>query len=131
MNRTLIRPALLTITRGWRSCPRCRHRTAVAVVHAVRTLRLTEATMMFLNCPARLDQEVAVRCGLPAEVRCRFTMRSTDGPLESVMITCPAGHSFTGPIEVLTPGSTDSKYPGRAGLGSPTERDGTTGREDM
>jgi len=39
--------------------------------------------MMFLDCPAYLDEEGAVRCGLPAEVRCRFIMRSTDGPLES------------------------------------------------
>ena len=54
--------------------------------------------MMFLYCPAYLDQDSAVRCGLPAEIRCRFTMRSTDGPLESAMIRCPAGHSFTGPI---------------------------------
>ena len=36
--------------------------------------------MMFLDCPAYLDQHGAVRCGLPAEVRCRFTMHSTDGP---------------------------------------------------
>ena len=42
--------------------------------------------MMFLNCPAYLDHQGAVRCGLPAEVRCRFTMRSTDGPVESAMI---------------------------------------------
>ena len=79
--------------------------------------------MMFLDCPACLDQEGAVRCGLPAEVRCRFTMRSTDGPLESVMIRCPAGHSFTGPVEVLVPGSTDSKSPGHADLGSRAGRD--------
>ena len=39
--------------------------------------------MMFLDCPACLDHERTVRCGLPAEVRCRFTMRSSDGPLES------------------------------------------------
>jgi hypothetical protein len=85
--------------------------------------------MMFLDCPACLDSDGAVRCGLPAEVRCRFTMRSTDGPLESVMIRCPAGHNFTGPIEVLVPGSTDSKDPGRAGLGSRGERDrGQLGR---
>jgi hypothetical protein len=57
---------------------------------------MTEATMMFLNCPACLDQEGALRCGLPAEVRYRFTMRSTDGPLESVMIRCPVGHHFSG-----------------------------------
>ena len=49
-------------------------------------------------------------CGLPAEVRCRFIMRSTDGPLESAMISCPAGHWFTGPIEFLTPAT----EPGRA-----------------
>ena len=79
--------------------------------------------MMFLDCPAYTDQDGTVRCGLPAEVSCRFTMRSTDGPLESVMIRCPAGHNFTGPIEVLVPGSTDSKCPGHADLGSRAGRD--------
>jgi hypothetical protein len=34
MNRTLAQLALLTITRRWRSCPRCRHRTAAAAVRA-------------------------------------------------------------------------------------------------
>jgi len=58
--------------------------------------------MMFLDCPAYLDNVGAVRCGLPAEVRYRFTMRSTDGPLESAMIECPLGHYFNGPIDSLT-----------------------------
>jgi hypothetical protein len=58
--------------------------------------------MMFLDCPAYLDDGRSVRCGLPAEVRCRFTMCSTDGPVESAMISCPAGHSFNGAIESLT-----------------------------
>jgi hypothetical protein len=58
--------------------------------------------MTFLDCPAYLDHERTVRCGLPAEVRCRFTMRSTDGPIESAMIRCPAGHHFNGAIESLT-----------------------------
>jgi len=80
----------------------------------IRTLSSTEAAMMFLTCPAHLDQDSALRCGLPAEVRCRFTMRSTDGPLESVMIRCPAGHCFSGPIETLTPDSTDNHDPGPA-----------------
>ena len=57
---------------------------------------------MFLDCPAYLDNEGAVRCGLPAEVRNRFIMRSTDGPLESAMIRCPVGHVFNAPIEFLT-----------------------------
>ncbi len=74
--------------------------------------------MMFLNCPAYLDQDRAVRCGLPAEVRCRFTMRSTDGPLESAMIRCPAGHHFSGPIESLTWDGKGNHDPGTAGLGS-------------
>jgi len=58
--------------------------------------------MMLLDCPAYLDEEGALRCGLPAEVRCRVTMGSTDGFLESVMIRCPSGHWFNGPIESLT-----------------------------
>jgi hypothetical protein len=70
--------------------------------------------MMFLDCPACLDQEGAVRCGLPAEVRCRFTMCSTGGPLDSVMIRCPVGHHFSGPIEFFTPDGTDNHDPGTA-----------------
>src|SRR6516165_9221292 len=70
--------------------------------------------MMFLDCPAWLDPDGAVRCGLPAEVRCRFTMRSSDGPLESAMIRCPAGHYHSGPIESLTWDSTDKHDPNTA-----------------
>jgi hypothetical protein len=73
------------------------------------------ATMMFLDCPASLDHDSAQRCGLPAEVRCRFTMYSTDGPLESVMIRCPAGHYYNGSIESLTRDSTGNHDPGTAG----------------
>jgi hypothetical protein len=61
-----------------------------------------ETPLMFPGCPACLDRDGGERCGLPAEVRCRFAMRSTDGPLESAMIRCPAGHWFNGPIEYLT-----------------------------
>jgi hypothetical protein len=63
---------------------------------------MREATMMFLDCPAYLDDEDAARCGLPAEVSRRFVMRSSDGPLESAMIRCPVGHVFNAPIEFLT-----------------------------
>ena len=35
--------------------------------------------MVFLDCPAYLDKDGALRCGLPAEMRYRFTMDSTDG----------------------------------------------------
>jgi hypothetical protein len=79
--------------------------------------------MMFLTCPAYLDQDKAARCGLPAEVRCRFTMHSTGGPLESVMIRCPAGHHFNGPVELLAWDGTDQQDPGTAGPRSRAGRD--------
>jgi hypothetical protein len=57
---------------------------------------------MFLDCPAYLDAAGASRCALPAEVEYRYVQASTDGPLESAKIRCPAGHWFNGPIEFLT-----------------------------
>jgi len=79
--------------------------------------------MMFLDCPARLDHDGALRCGLPAEVRCRFTMHSTDGPLESAMIRCPAGHYFCGAIESLTWPGKDKHDPGSPAMPSRAGRD--------
>jgi hypothetical protein len=67
---------------------------------------------MFFDCPKYLDREGSVRCGLPAEVRCRSTMRSSDGHLKSVMIRCPASNWFNGPIESLTWERTDQHGPG-------------------
>jgi hypothetical protein len=67
--------------------------------------------MMFLDCPAYLDEDGARRCGLPAEVRFLNIMRSTDGPLESAMISCPAGHWFNGALESLTLNGTTSRAP--------------------
>ena len=86
--------------------------------------------MMFLDCPAYLDQDGAVRCGLPAEVRCRFTMRSTDGPIESAMISCPAGHYFCGAIESLTWEGKDKHDPGSAAVTSRSGRDSVQGSND-
>ena len=85
---------------------------------------------MFLNCPAYLDHEGTVRCGLPAEVSCRYTMDSTDGPLESAMIRCPAGHWFNGPIEVLTWESTESHQPVTAALAASARHVGPAGTHD-
>lgn len=56
----------------------------------------------FLDCPAYLDRQGVRRCGLPAEVRDRYPVRSTDGPLECARIQCPRGHWFNGPVESLT-----------------------------
>ena len=58
-------------------------------------------SVMFLDCPAYMDHGGTARCGLPAAVEYRYAMRSTDGPLESVKIRCPRGHSFNGPLESL------------------------------
>jgi hypothetical protein len=57
---------------------------------------------MFLECPAYMDSAGAARCGLPASVEYRYTVSSTDGPLESAKIRCPRGHCFNGPLESLT-----------------------------
>jgi hypothetical protein len=86
--------------------------------------------MMFLDCPAYLDQDGALRCGLPAEVRCRFTMRSTGGPVESAMIRCPAGHYFCGAIESLTWDGEDKHDPGSAAVTSRAGRDSVQGSRD-
>ena len=86
--------------------------------------------MMFLDCPAYLDQKGVVRCGLPAEVRCRFIMRSTDGPIESAMIRCPAGHWFNGPIEALTWVGEHEGEPGAAGVAASARRDSLEGSDD-
>ena len=57
--------------------------------------------MLFLDCPAYLDGDGALRCGLPAEVEDRVTMRSTGGPVEILKIRCPAGHWFNAPLDSL------------------------------
>jgi hypothetical protein len=85
--------------------------------------------MMFLDCPAFLDRDLTVRCGLPAEVRCRFTMRSTDGLLECAMIRCPAGHHFNAPIEFLTWNGKGQGDPGATTADSRSVRDSQGSRE--
>jgi len=85
---------------------------------------------MFLDCPAYLDHERTARCGLPAEISCRFTMNSSDGPLESAMIRCPAGHWFNGPIEFLTWEGPDSHRPVTAAAAASAGRAGPTGTHD-
>jgi hypothetical protein len=61
-----------------------------------------EASVMFADCPAHMDNSGPVRCGLPVEVEGRYTMRSADGPLESARIRCLRGHWFNSPVESLT-----------------------------
>jgi hypothetical protein len=62
-------------------------------------------------------------------------MRSTDGPLEAAMISCPAGHYFCAAIESLTWDRNGKYDPGpaavtsRAGCGS--RQRGHDGRDGM
>jgi len=86
--------------------------------------------MMFVDCPAWLDQQGALRCGLPAEVRCRYVMRPTGGPLEAAMIRCPAGHWSNGPVESLT--CQTSREPGqrRPADAATAARDSLAGSHD-
>jgi hypothetical protein len=56
----------------------------------------------FLDCPEYLDRHGTTRCGLPAMVEYRYSIRSTEGMLDGVKIRCPRGHWFLGPIDALT-----------------------------
>jgi hypothetical protein len=42
--------------------------------------------MSYVRCP---------ECALPARIIDRFTLGSTDGPVEHVKTSCPTGHWFT------------------------------------
>jgi hypothetical protein len=76
-----------------------------------------DASVAFLDCPAYLDKRGAVRCGLPAEVEYVYSMKSTDGPLESAKIRCPRGHFFNGPVEALIRDtSSDTRVPTALGV---------------
>lgn len=57
--------------------------------------------MMYLDCPAYLDEDGAQRCGLPAEVTALVTNGLNQWAHRSVKICRPSGHRFNGPIEFL------------------------------
>jgi len=63
---------------------------------------MTSTGVMFVDCPAYLDQHGTAGCGLPAVVESRYTFSSTEGLLDSVTIRCPRGHWFNVPIQALT-----------------------------
>ena len=42
-------------------------------------------------------------CGLPAEITERFSLSSTDGPVEHVALACVDGHYFRMPADRLSP----------------------------
>ena len=66
---------------------------------------VTYPSLAGLNVPGdtlELASQWLERYAATPEVLRRFIMDSTDGPLESAMIRCPAGHVFNGPIEFLS-----------------------------
>ena len=60
-----------------------------------------DSGLTFLDCPAYRDKHGTARCGLPAMVEYRYTIRSTEGMLDGAKIRCPRGHWFLGPVEAL------------------------------
>jgi len=58
--------------------------------------------VMFLDCPAYMDEPGDARCGLPAAVESRSTVGPTGGALAVAKISCPRGHWFQGPVDALT-----------------------------
>ena len=81
-------------------------------------------------CPEVIGGDRAVRCGLPAEVEERYSVGSTDGPLEGVRIRCPRGHWFNGHIESFAvPVSRPRPLYQQAGL-PPLYPEGTRGRTE-
>ena len=61
-----------------------------------------DSGLTFLDCPAYRDKHGTARCGLPAMVEYRYTIRSTEGMLDGAKIRCPRGHWFLGPVDALT-----------------------------
>jgi hypothetical protein len=41
-------------------------------------------------------------CGVPAEVTARFTLQSTDGPVNHLALSCAAGHHFRMAVDRLS-----------------------------
>jgi hypothetical protein len=51
----------------------------------------------------RLELTQCPECDALAEVVARFTLASTDGPIEHVRVTCVGRHGFVMPAERLVP----------------------------
>ena len=70
-----------------------------------------DTSVTFLDCPAYMDKHGTVRCGLPATVEYRYTIRSIERVLDAVKIRCPRGHWFNGPVEALTVEAAAAPFP--------------------
>jgi hypothetical protein len=77
------------------------HRLSEAVPRRAEGGVIVSGQIMFLLARRTWTGTAPSGADFPAEVSGRFVMNSSDGPLESVMIRCPSGHCFNGPIEFL------------------------------
>ena len=50
-------------------------------------------------------------CEVPAEITDRFSLSSTDGPVDCVALSCVGGHHFRMPSELLSAGSREQLEP--------------------
>jgi hypothetical protein len=48
-----------------------------------------------------MDMTTCPECGVPAEVRERHVLASTDGPIEHARVRCVGGHCFFLPVASL------------------------------
>jgi len=75
-----------------------------------------DSQIEFVECPAYVDDDGTLRCGLPAEVLDRFSLWSTDGWLAAAVIACPVNHRFSAPLDALhvpdCPKRSDQSRPG-------------------
>lgn len=49
-----------------------------------------------------MDMTTCPECGVPAEVRDRHVLFSTDGPIEHARVRCVGGHCFFLPVSSLS-----------------------------
>lgn len=68
-------------------------------------------------------------CGVPAEITDRFSLSSTDGPVDHVALSCVGGHHFRMPSELLSAGSREQLEPQAPfpGLAASADRSRVTG----
>jgi hypothetical protein len=52
-------------------------------------------------------------CGVPAEIAERFSLASTHGPVDHIVVHCAAGHHFRMPADML-PATPQERLPASA-----------------
>lgn len=55
-------------------------------------------------------------CGVPAEITERFSLPSTDGPVDHIVVHCVAGHHFRMPADMLPAAQQEQLAADRAGM---------------